>query len=111
MNLENKDNSSMIIQYQNTDNVVEDICSIIESARNYAYQSVNIALVERKLKGEIDEKQYVVAFGYKITDNEITWDYGYYYYNNIEKAKHDFDKVIKGGNLAHTFDKGQERSR
>ena len=38
MNLENKDNSSMIIQYQNTDNVVEDICSIIESARNYAYQ-------------------------------------------------------------------------
>ena len=63
------------------------------------------------MKGEIDEKQYVVAFGYKITDNEITWDYGYYYYNNIEKAKHDFDKVIKGGNLAHTFDKGQERSR
>lgn len=32
---------------QNTDNVLEDICSIIESARNYAYQSVNIALVER----------------------------------------------------------------
>ena len=26
---------------------MEDICSIIESARNYAYQSVNIALVER----------------------------------------------------------------
>ncbi len=68
-----------------------------------------IALVERKMKGERDEKQYVVAFSYKITNNEITWAYGYYYYNDLEKAKHDFDKVINGGNLAHTFDKGQER--
>lgn len=47
MDLEKKDNNSMIIKYQNTDNVVKDICSIIESARNYAYKSVNIALVER----------------------------------------------------------------
>lgn len=47
MDLEKKDYNSMVIKYQNTDNVVEDICSIIESARNYAYQSVNIALVER----------------------------------------------------------------
>ena len=29
MNLE-KNNNSMIIKYQNTDNFVEDICSIIE---------------------------------------------------------------------------------
>lgn len=29
MNLEKKDNNLMIIKYQNTDNVVEDICSII----------------------------------------------------------------------------------
>ena len=35
MNLE-KNNSSMTIKYQNTNNVVEDICSIIESARDYA---------------------------------------------------------------------------
>lgn len=70
-----------------------------------------IALVERKMKDQRDGKQYVVAFGYKITDNEITWNYGYYYYNDFEKAKHDFDKVINGGNLARTFDKGQERSR
>lgn len=63
------------------------------------------------MKDQRDGKQYVVAFGYKITDNEITWNYGYYYYNDFEKAKHDFDKVINGGNLARTFDKGQERSR
>ena len=47
MDLEKANDNSMIIKYQNTDNVVEDICSIIESARNYAYQSVNIALVKR----------------------------------------------------------------
>ena len=60
MNLEKKDNNSMIIKYQNTDNVVEDICSIIESARNYAYQSVNIALVERNW-----------FIGYRIAEEEL----------------------------------------
>lgn len=29
MDLEKKDNNSMIIKYQNTDNVLEDICSIL----------------------------------------------------------------------------------
>lgn len=47
MNLEKLNKNSMIIKYQNTDNVLEDVCSIIDSAKNYAYQSVNIALVER----------------------------------------------------------------
>ena len=47
MDLEKANDNSIIIKYQNTDNVVEDICAIIESARNYAYQSVNIALVKR----------------------------------------------------------------
>ena len=45
MNLEKNDNNSMIIKYQNTDNVLEDVCSIIDSAKNYAYQTVNMALV------------------------------------------------------------------
>lgn len=85
MNLENKDNSSMIIQYQNTDNVVEDICSIIESARNYAYQSVNIALVERnwyigyriaeeELKGE-NRADYGTEILKKLS-NELKKEYG-----------------------------------
>lgn len=47
MNLEKKENNSMVIKYQNTDNVLDDVCSIINSAKDYAYQSVNIALVER----------------------------------------------------------------
>ena len=60
MDLEKKDNNSIIIKYQNTDNVVEDICSIIESARDYAYQSVNIALVERNW-----------FIGYRIAEEEL----------------------------------------
>lgn len=31
MNLEKINNNSMIIKYQNTDNVVEDICSILRN--------------------------------------------------------------------------------
>ena len=60
MNLEKKENNSMIIKYQNTDNVLKDVCSIIESARNYAYQSVNIALIERNW-----------FIGYRIAEEEL----------------------------------------
>ena len=60
MDLEEKDNNSMIIKYQNTDNVLKDVCSIIESARDYAYQSVNIALVERNW-----------FIGYRIAEEEL----------------------------------------
>lgn len=60
MKIEKRNNNSMVIEYQNTDNVVKDICSIIESARNYAYQSVNIALVERNW-----------LIGYRIAEEEL----------------------------------------
>lgn len=60
MKIEEIKNNSMTIKYQNTDNVVEDICSIIESAQNYAYQSVNVALVERNW-----------LIGYRIAEEEL----------------------------------------
>ena len=60
MSLEKINNNSMIIKYQNTDNVLEDVCSIIESARDYAYKSVNIALVERNW-----------LIGYRIAEEEL----------------------------------------
>ena len=50
----------MIIKYQNTDNVLEDVCSIINSAKDYAYQAVNIALVERNW-----------LIGYRIAEEEL----------------------------------------
>lgn len=60
MSLGKINNNSMIIKYQNTDNVLEDVCSIIESARDYAYKSVNIALVERNW-----------LIGYRIAEEEL----------------------------------------
>ena len=35
------------IKYQNTDNMLEDIRCIIDSARDYAYKSVDMTLVQR----------------------------------------------------------------
>ena len=60
MNLKKTNNKFMIVKYQKTDNVVKDICSIIESAQNYAYQSVNRALVERNW-----------VIGYRIAEEEL----------------------------------------
>ncbi len=72
MDLEKKDNNSMIIKYQNTDNVLKDVCSIIESARDYAYQSVNIALVERNW-----------FIGYRIAEEELKGENRAYYGTEI----------------------------
>ena len=60
-----------------------------------------VALVERYFD---NTKEYIIAFNYKITDNKIDWAYGNYYGTDISKAKNDFDKVLKGGNLADTFE-------
>ena len=61
MNLEKIDkNNTSIIKYSKTDNVLTDICSIINSARDYAFQSVNLALVERNW-----------LIGYRIAEEEL----------------------------------------
>lgn len=60
-----------------------------------------VALVEHCFKDET--KEYIVAFHYKVDDKKLDWGYGYYYDNNLEKAKADFEKVKAGGNLADTF--------
>ena len=60
MEIQKLNTNSMIIKYQNTDNVLEDVCSIINSAKDYAYQAVNIALVERNW-----------LIGYRIAEEEL----------------------------------------
>lgn len=60
MDLEKVNDNLMVVKYKNTDNVLNDVCSIIESARDYAYQSVNIALVERNW-----------FIGYRIAEEEL----------------------------------------
>ena len=47
MSLEIQNLNSGIIKYQNTNNIVEDVCNIIEIAEKHVHQAVNIALVER----------------------------------------------------------------
>ena len=47
MDLEIINNNSDIIKYQYTDDVLKDVCSIIDSAEKYAHRSINIALVQR----------------------------------------------------------------
>lgn len=84
MRLKKINNNSMIIKYQNTDNVLEDVCSIIESARDYAYKSVNIALVERNW-----------LIGYRIAEEELKGndraDYGL---EIIKKLSNRINKTI-----------------
>ena len=60
MDLEKIDKRSSIIKYSKTDNVLKDICAIIDSARDYAFQSVNLALVERNW-----------LIGYRIAEEEL----------------------------------------
>lgn len=87
------ENSSLIINYKNTNNVVEDVCSIIESARNYAYQSVNIALVERNW-----------LIGYRIAEEELKGenraDYGTEILKKLSKElKKEYGKGFELRNL------------
>ena len=94
MDIEKVDNSILaIIKYKSTDNVVEDICSIIESARNYAYQSVNIALVKRNW-----------FIGYRIAEEELKGenraDYGTEILKKVSKElKKEYGKGFELRNL------------
>ena len=61
MDLEKIDkNNTSIIKYSKTDNVLNEICTIIDSAKDYAFQSVNLALVERNW-----------LIGYRIAEEEL----------------------------------------
>lgn len=65
-----------------------------------------VALIEKTMQDKSIE--YIIAFNYKITDKKIEWAYGYYYNDDILKAKQDFSKVLSGGNLADTFNKNKK---
>ena len=42
-----KENKDLIVKYHKTKNILKDSCIIIESAKEYAYKSINIALIQR----------------------------------------------------------------
>ena len=93
MDLEKAKNNSMVVKYQNTDNVLEDICSIIDSAKDFAYQSVNMALVERNW-----------FIGYRIAEEELKGndraDYGVEIIKKLSKElKEEYGKGFDARNL------------
>ena len=94
MDLEKKDkNNTSIIKYSKTDNVLKDICSIINSARDYAFQSVNIALVERNW-----------LIGYRIAEEELKGegraDYGTEIIKKLSRElKEEYGKGFDARNL------------
>ena len=59
-----------------------------------------VALVEHQFKD--GTKEYIVAFHYEVDDKKVNWGYGYYYGDDLKKAKEDFEKVIDT-NLVGTF--------
>jgi len=74
----NINKNQSIIKYQNTEDVVNDVCSIIDSAQEYAYKSVNLALIERNW-----------LIGYRIAEEELKGngraDYGVEVINKLSK--------------------------
>ena len=64
-----------------------------------------VALVKKTFADNI--KEYIIAFDYSVKDDNIDWGYGYYYNENINKAKEDFSRVLKGDNLADTFSENE----
>ena len=66
-----------------------------------------IALVEKDVPS-MNRKEYIVAFNYTIDkeNNNLSWGYGRYYYDNTSREK-AYEKVINGGNLA--FHNREER--
>lgn len=100
--------------YDSLRNWVEDNADIIKSEHLFFTKQDNkvfievgkrnnepVALVEHYFKD--GTKEYIVAFNYKVDDKKVDWGYGYYYSNDLDKAKEDFEKVKAGGNLADAF--------
>ena len=65
-----------------------------------------VALIEKTMND--NSKEYIIAFDYRIIDTKIDWGYGYYYDDNISKAKNDFQKVLSGKSIADTFNKNNK---
>lgn len=69
---------------------------------------VPVALIE---KHGNDFVEYIIAFNYRVNNNKMTWNYGYYYDRNIDKAMNDFKEVLDGGNLAETFSRKDKNDK
>ena len=98
MNLEEISDNFNIIKYQNTENVLEDVCTIIDTVRDYAYKSINIALVVRNW-----------LIGYRIAEEELKGnnraDYGKNTINNFLALRNQHILASKEINSYNKSDK------
>jgi len=88
----------MVVKYQSTKDILDDVSSIIESARKYAYQSVNVALVERNW-----------LIGRRIAEEELKGkdraDYGMEVIKKLSKElKEKYGKGFTKTNLYYFFE-------
>lgn len=58
--IENFEQNNIMTNYVKTDNIINDMCGIIESSRKIAYHAVNAALVQRNW-----------LIGYRIAEEEL----------------------------------------
>lgn len=49
-----------------------------------------VALVEKTFTEK--DKEYIIAFDYKVENDKINWGYGYYYDKNLKKRKKTLQK-------------------
>ena len=52
---------------------------------------------------------YLIAFDYKVSDNETEWSYAIDYDENINKARTDFEKILDGKSLDMNNNRKKER--
>ena len=85
------DQNNFADSFVKTDDILKDMCGIIESSQKAAYQAVNVALVQRNW-----------LLGYRIAEEELDGDerseYGLEVIKNISKE------------LTHRYGKGYDRS-
>ena len=88
---DDKGERALTVKFQNTENVVNDLCTIIDSARKYAYQSVNVTLVQRNW-----------LIGYRIAKEELKGN---------KRAEYGIEIIRKlSKELTQKYGKGFDRS-
>lgn len=89
------ENNKDIIQSEYLFFTGKDNKIIIETGKR---NNDKVALVEKHLKD--GTKEYIVAFNYEVDNEKVKWGYGYYYSNDLNKAKEEFKRVKAGEYLA-----------
>lgn len=75
---------------------------ILETGEN---NNQKIVLIEKDNNGI---KEYLVAYDYRIENNNLTWNKAYFYSTNEERARLDFKNAIKEKDVYNLFEIKQD---